>query len=53
MAAAPTIVEHREKNIFQGRKRSKSKNSLGAAAVSSNPTFNFGVINEYEDEEES
>jgi len=48
--AAPTIVEHREKNIFSGKKsRSTSKNSNGTGAVrSSSP---FPVIREDEEEE--
>lgn len=56
MAVAPTIViEHREKNIFSGKKRNSrsSKSSVGAAAVGSKRLSEFAAIKEKEEDEES
>jgi hypothetical protein len=56
MAAAPTIViEHREKNIFSGKKRNSrsSKSSVGAAAVGGKRLTEFAAIKEKDEDEES
>lgn len=56
MAVTPTIViEHREKNIFSGKKRNSrsSKSSVGAAAVGGKRASEFAIINEKEEDEDS
>jgi hypothetical protein len=56
MAVAPTIIiEHREKNIFSGKKRNSrsSKSSVGAAAVGGKRASEFAIINEKEEDEDS
>jgi hypothetical protein len=56
MAVAPTIIiEHREKNIFSGKKRNSrsTKSSVGAAVVGGKRVSQFAIINEKEEDEDS